>query len=241
MTLLRRYHLQLSAEVRHPSSEQVYGLLMQLLGPDLDRSGGGQKSISLAPLEPAEQNGCFQVGALSATMVTALDSLATATDSPVLVGDQAATVRTIRPLDPQAVSYGDLFDHAAPPRQLGLRFLSPAYIFRQREPVLFPDPAALFGAVLNRFNACSPFRFPGEVLDDLKRLRVLRYQLSTRTVHTPTQRISAFVGWIRYGVPGGFPPPMAYLASALCRFAQYSGVGSRTHLGFGQVILQEER
>ncbi|HYF96294.1 MAG TPA: CRISPR system precrRNA processing endoribonuclease RAMP protein Cas6 [Symbiobacteriaceae bacterium] len=237
MALLQRYHLDLSTEGSAPTVDHVYGLLLRLLGPALERQPGATKPLSLV----SEPDGGFAIGALSAPIVAALDQLAQLPPMQVPLGSGTGTLQSVRPLDPTPLPYQALFAAEAPPGRLTFRFLTPVCIKQGREEFLFPDPVTVFGALLQRHNAHSPYPFPPDMAGDFRHLRITQYRLQTRSVPFLTHRVTGFVGQATYRLPPDLPPQVAYLATALARFAVYSGVGARTHLGLGHALLQEER
>lgn len=234
MTALQQFHLVLSDCPHDPSPEQAYSLLVHLCGADLLDPPGAAKPMSVARDESGDGSARFTVGTLTEAVTAAVAQLAGAHGETVPLGGGTATLRAVEATHPQPLSYPGLFVQDETPRYLRLRFLSPTHF---PSGALMPDPHTLFGALLTRFNTYSPIRFPADVLTDLARLSVTRYRLHTRTVSYPTHRITGFMGEIEYSVPRDCPPETANLALALLRFACFSGVGTRTHLGLGHLAL----
>ncbi len=237
MTALQQYYLTLTPPAPNPSPEEVYGLLLHYSGSVLANYPGARKPLSLAQVESSEGRTRFVVGVLTRELTAALSDLMCLRGQVVPFGSGSAVLHALEPVHPQPLTYQALFDQEETPRHFGLQFLTPTHIHPDR---MLPDPATLFSAMLARFNMYSPIQFPAEVLTDLGRLRITRYRLRTRAVTFPTHRITGFVGEVVYNVPGGCPPETANLALALLRFACFSGVGARTHLGLGHVALTQK-
>lgn len=252
---LYRFRLTLLQPAAFPGNgaEQAHGLLFHLLAahnPDLSAElhNRADKPFSLSPVRAEDGStaltfnegaqACFQVGALSAPLISALAAI---TPREVRLGNTHARLEAIEPLLPRPASYESLFDYRALPKNISLRFLTPTSFRRLGEQILLPEPGLVFGSLLSRFNAHSPFPFPAESRAAFERLRVSRYDLRTSAVEYGRYKIIGFTGRITFTFPTDFPPQMAYLSAALARFARFSGVGYKTTMGLGQTEPVEER
>lgn len=251
-----RFHLTLSdssepLRLEGAGAELARALLHQALaGIGAAFRGTGAPPFSLSPLHLTDGrpvayllpggSAHFDVGTLTASLAQAL--AAAASQPPPPVGcDGAVAHLQINALAPGPATYESLFDYQAPPRQVGLRFLSPTVLPREDGTAPFPEPGTVFTGLLHRFNALSPFQFPEESAGHLGPLRVRRYHLRTVVVQHHGRRTDGLVGWVTYAFPPDFAPQLAYLAAALTRFARFSGVGEGTSSGLGQAEPAEER
>lgn len=98
----------------------------------------------------------------------------------------------------------------------------------------FPLPEAVFGNLHRRWKVFAPeeLQFPrlqwsGFVSD---------YDLKTQKWRMENSVEIGAVGWVRYRFPD---PEQARIATILAHFAFFSGVGRKTAMGMGQVILDK--
>ncbi len=126
------------------------------------------------------------------------------------------------------------------PGRIRLRFASPT-AFRDGDrwnPL--PAPEAVFGHLMEKWNAFAPVRLPSAVREMARaRVGVLRLDLSTRTAQIKGGIRVGSIGVVTYGVLG----EDAYLKAVirlLGEFARYAGVGILTTMGMGQVRIEEE-
>lgn len=99
---------------------------------------------------------------------------------------------------------------------------------------LFPFPEAVFGNLRRRWNAFAPeeLKFPtiqwsGFVSD---------YDLKTEKLRLENAVERGAIGWVRYRFPD---PEQARIATILSHFAFFSGVGRKTAMGMGQVMVDK--
>jgi len=142
--------------------------------------------------------------------------------------------------------YGELVEQylARPgpwPRRMRMRFASPT-AFRDGERLNpLPTPEAVFGHLVEKWNAFGPVRLPGALREAAgARIAVMRFDLSSRTARMPEGGIRVgCVGAATYGVLG----EDAYLRAVmwlLGTFARYAGVGILTTMGMGQARVEAE-
>ncbi len=120
---------------------------------------------------------------------------------------------------------------------LTLKFISPvSFKLNAGQGIqLFPLPESVFGNLRRRWNAFAPeeFKLPkiqwGEVVYD--------YVLETQKVRLANSTEKGAIGWVRYQFPD---PEQARAATILAHFAFFSGVGRKTAMGMGQVILDKQ-
>ncbi|WP_322798447.1 CRISPR system precrRNA processing endoribonuclease RAMP protein Cas6 [Thermoflexus sp.] len=127
------------------------------------------------------------------------------------------------------------------PRRMRLRFASPT-AFRDGErwnPL--PLPEAVFGHLVEKWNAFSPVRLPAALREmAAARIAVMRFDLSSRTARAPEGGVRVgCIGTVTYGVVGddGY---LRAVMGLLGTFARYAGVGILTTMGMGQVRIEAE-
>ena len=139
----------------------------------------------------------------------------------------------------QSASFADLVNygvnHAEEPR-LHLSFRSPLVFKTEGRSEALPLPHLVYGSLLRKWNAFSPISFPEEVLRYAGECLGIS-QFNIRSVPIPLKqgglRIGA-VGEIRYRALNRDKYWLSMLHS-LTAFAAWSGIGSGTAYGLGQV------
>lgn len=118
-----------------------------------------------------------------------------------------------------------------------LRFLSPtSFKLNAGQGIQpFPLPEAVFGSLYRRWNTFAPeeFKFPkiqwGGLVSD--------YDLKTQKLRMENSVEIGAVGWARYRFSD---PEQARIATILAHFAFFAGVGRKTAMGMGQVVLDKQ-
>ncbi|WP_448380888.1 CRISPR system precrRNA processing endoribonuclease RAMP protein Cas6 [Gloeomargarita sp.] len=98
----------------------------------------------------------------------------------------------------------------------------------------FPLPEFVFGSLYRRWNDFAPeaWHFPKVQWSGL----VSDYELRTQKIKMENSIEIGAVGWVRYQFPD---PEQARIANILAHFAFFAGVGRKTAMGMGQVLLPE--
>lgn len=122
-------------------------------------------------------------------------------------------------------------------RRVNYEFLTPCTFNRYRRDYPLPDPQLVFEGLLKRWNAFSERALP----EDEIRKRILRevsmaeLQISTQTVElSEGVKVRGFVGRVSFLFHS---EEVSTLLSPLVRFSVYSGVGRKTAMGLGRVML----
>ncbi|HEY9697677.1 MAG TPA: CRISPR-associated endoribonuclease Cas6 [Trichocoleus sp.] len=119
---------------------------------------------------------------------------------------------------------------------LTLKFLSPTSFKHNTGQEFHPFPLAeaVFGNLYRRWNVFAPdeLKFPKVRWSGL----VPDYELKTGKLEIKKLVISGAIGWAKYRFPN---PEQARMATILAHFAFFSGVGCKTAMGMGQVMLDE--
>jgi len=127
-------------------------------------------------------------------------------------------------------------------RTITLRFASPTvFSLGKREFALFPEPALVWDSLLRTWNSYAPevLRIEKEALRSFVARQVVIVDQTIRrtTLHFHSHRQQGFLGTCTYRIQQGEQEHMAQL-TALAEFARYSGVGSKTTMGMGQVRVE---
>ena len=119
---------------------------------------------------------------------------------------------------------------------LTLKFLSPtSFKLNAGQGIQpFPLPESVFGSLYRRWNAFAPeeLRFSKMQWAGL----VSDYELKTRKIRMENSVETGAVGWVQYRFPD---PEQARIATILAHFAFFAGVGRKTAMGMGQVVLEQ--
>lgn len=133
-------------------------------------------------------------------------------------------------------TWAGLLEGARPVEELTLHFVTPAAFTigaergSQKQIGLFPEPGAVFGSLLRRWNALAPEQLPADLLERVEALPS-RYQLHTEMLQFAKSPQVGFVGYCSYRLRGA-PDDLRRL-HALARAAFYLGIGYKTTQGMG--------
>jgi CRISPR-associated endoribonuclease Cas6 len=126
-----------------------------------------------------------------------------------------------------------------------LRFLSPtAFAGRdaatgRHAQAVFPFGALVFASLARRWEEHAPAPLPEGMRDALPRaIREESYDLRTTVVDLGTHRLKAFVGECEYAVAPDASDVLQRAVHMLADYAFYSGVGTKTTMGFGQALCE---
>ncbi len=121
---------------------------------------------------------------------------------------------------------------------LTLKFLSPtSFKLNTGQGIQpFPLPESVFGSLYRRWNAFAPesLQFPKVQWSGL----VSGYELKTQKLRMENSVENGAVGWVQYRFPD---PEQAMIATILAHFAFFAGVGRKTAMGMGQVVLDRRQ
>lgn len=183
---------------------------------------------------------CFRIGLLDSSLVAPLlCGLDKSIGSPFYLAKVPFFVRSIDMLpgtDPWiAISdYASLAESPIIPNDLTLSLLSPTSFKLNTGKGIqsFPLPESVFGNLYRRWNAFAPaeLKFPKIQWNGL----VDEYDLKTEKLKLDNSLERGAIGWVRYRFPDR---EQARIALILAYFAFFSGVGRKTAMGMGQVVL----
>lgn len=123
---------------------------------------------------------------------------------------------------------------ARAPQPVALTFLTPTTFHSRGRTLPLPLPDLVFGSLLDRWHAFEGISL-GEAADAVVRdcSAIRRHRIRSASVRMEG-RFVAFVGEAEFTLVSP-PPEYAGLLAALASFAEFSGVGQKTAMGFGCV------
>ena len=127
-------------------------------------------------------------------------------------------------------------------RYITIKFLTPTAFKQKKNYVCYPDIRLLFQSIIQKHDAIqNKTKFQDEqVLEDIiEYTKIARYNLRTKPFDLEGIRIQGFVGTVTLKIGG--PQMLVNLIHFLLSYAQYSGVGIKTAIGMGAMIVKEER
>lgn len=125
-------------------------------------------------------------------------------------------------------------------RYVTLRVLSPTAFKQAGRYVVLPEIELILQSLVNKWNAVFP-SYPMEDQDAIRMLadgiRISDYRLRTTRFHLKDNRIPGFVGNLSFDTQ--LSAPIMELWKLLLVFSERSGIGIKTALGMGGVLLAE--
>lgn len=125
-------------------------------------------------------------------------------------------------------------------RYYTLRFLSPTAFKQAGKYVVLPDKELILQSLVNKWNVAFP-SYPLEDQDAIRMLadgiRVSDYRLRTTRFRIKDSRIPGFVGNLSFDTQ--LSAPIMELWKLLLVFSERSGIGIKTALGMGGIMLME--
>lgn len=235
---LQRDYPELSVKL-HDRYQRLY--TVSALQGDLGAGERGWLKIQ------AGQNAFFRVTAIHEEIASALLQAAEAGEggpelddgnwqpqAPMIDGHDLTKESSFVQLAEQAQEMAER-NHLAP--EVVLRFTSPTCFIENEQSLPLPVPRYVFGNLFNQWQSASPFPLPVEDVDHFITSIHLAYtSLKTQFIDFGKFRRVGFVGLVRFGLHPKFPPMYRMLLHLLAEFASFSGVGSHTTMGMGQVI-----
>lgn len=247
--MIRRYVAALTpqdggAQPSHSDAYAMYAALLEAIGGEaaekLHSSAEGFISQYIVRLEKR-----------GASLWTVnLAGAAVGLASPVIESMKRAELRSLGGvLSVEVISRQDVADAAAMLKTPGenmdcgrfmLRFASPCGFKSDGNYALFPSVQLILGNLRHRWNAAFPLT-PADDDDALAMLaanvRITGYNLRGASFKMKGVSIPAFSGTLT--LSARLSPPMLRLLRALLSFGTYSGVGIKTALGMGGLVVRE--
>ena len=141
-----------------------------------------------------------------------------------------------------ATSWDALLEKAEPAEELTFHFATPTAFTQgagadgHKRVGIFPEPAAVFGSLLRRWNDLAPNPLPADLLERVD-LLPSNYRLNTEMLQFAKSQQVGCVGRCAYLVRGA--PADRRLLHALARAAFFLGIGYKTTQGMGLARLDE--
>lgn len=115
---------------------------------------------------------------------------------------------------------------------LSLQFVSPTFFKRKGAHYPLPEPALVFGSLLERFRAYAPAAPPDTLCESLTRLTLRHTSIRPHPIEHGVRAVG-FAGQATFHLSKAGEEELRWLG-ALWRFTFFAGVGAKTSLGFGQ-------
>lgn len=186
----------------------------------------------------------FRIGLLDGSLITPLlDGLEQWGDQPFSLAKFPFVFRSVDMLpgsDPWVGSsdYALLAKTPIAANDITLKFLSPtSFKLKSGQGIQpFPLPENVFGSLERRWNVFAPeaLRLPKILWGGL----VAQYELKTQSLRMEKSVEIGAVGEVRYRFND---PEQTRFATMLSQFAFFAGVGRKTTMGMGQVILDPKK
>ncbi len=151
-----------------------------------------------------------------------------------------AKLRSLKPV--LAETYEGMLKGNSLKRDIVLDFLTPTSFKKGDVDLVLPEPYFVFKNLLKRWNAFSPIKIPvKEIISFVKgNLFVSGCWIRTKKVKIMKNvKITGFMGRVYFYALKEEPEALRALNS-LCRFAEFSGIGRKTTMGFGKVKIVEK-
>lgn len=135
--------------------------------------------------------------------------------------------------------FGQYFGSDDPCRRYEIEFITPCTHKQNGSYVLFPSPELMVNSLSSR---CCAFMQDVSLDDPMAmeqvagNLRIVRYSLRSGVYYLENTKITGFLGRLILTLSG--PDQLARLTGALLSFAEYSGLGIKTALGMGGVVVR---
>lgn len=125
------------------------------------------------------------------------------------------------------------------PKYLEIEFLTPTAFKQRGKYIFYPDLQLIYGSLMRKYSAISE-QFEMNDEETLQQLiehsEIVRYRLQTKRFPMEGIEITGFTGTICIAVRG--PETMARYLRMLFRFGKYSGVGIKTAVGMGAILVK---
>jgi len=230
LNLIRRADTALAEELHRDTAVKPF-----TLSHFLPFSGRSPRTAGKGPLS-------FRITMLDERVFTALADAVwrLPPDDELPLGNLRVRCHSLETIPAQSVwanftTLNQLLENAAGAK-VRLSFLS-ATTFRSggRRNVLFPEPALVFGSLLNRWNAIAAADCKLDLPEQLlSKVRISNYRLSTRLMDFGSYEELGFSGQVTYDCDIGIPVEQVKTLNALADFAFYAGIGAKTTMGMGQ-------
>lgn len=132
------------------------------------------------------------------------------------------------------VLYLQIFEESTTSRIINFQFVSPTSFRQKKRQIINPDPRLIFNSLLTRWNCFSnlSFQFPDEYFADIL---WNKFNFRTEMWEMTNYKIKGFLGNGSIKLWETIPKEYCKMLNCLADYAEYSGVGYKTTMGFGEV------
>ena len=137
-------------------------------------------------------------------------------------------------------SYHTIYDESEPSRDIILDFLTPTSFKRGNYDYPLPDPLLIFRGLIRKWQSFSDLKIDCDLREVISsKTMVTGAWIRTKKVEfSSLGKFTGFTGRVVLHVDERRKEVLKWL-NALCRFADFSGVGRKTTMGFGSVRKQD--
>ncbi len=125
-------------------------------------------------------------------------------------------------------------------RYLPLHIITPMAFKQNGRYCIIPSTRLIFQNLLRRFDTCSTDStiFTDELLSEFEyRTEIVDYRLRSVRFSLSGVKIPSFIGDLKICISG--PQQMVNAAWMLAKFGEYSGIGIKTGMGMGAVVIED--
>jgi len=124
-------------------------------------------------------------------------------------------------------------------RNISLDFLTPCSFKISGNNVIYPEIKYFYNTILNRWNSFSDVVSINDkeaIEHIINHTYIKAFNICSKSYSLESIFVKGFDGRMTFGVNG--PEPLVNLSNLMFRFAEYSGLGSRTALGMGGIRVE---
>jgi len=132
-------------------------------------------------------------------------------------------------------SFKEILSNAKEENIITLEFCSPTIFEIKGKNKLFPLPELVFSSLLKKWNTFSEIKISQEIEKEFEKINVINFRLTTEFVNFEDDKIPGFIGKVNYELPESINRKARKNLNALADFSFYSGIGSNTIMGMGQI------
>ncbi len=138
----------------------------------------------------------------------------------------------------ESISYQELLELESY-EHYSVDFIKPTTFRRGRWDYPLPDPPALFRSLYKKWKSHHPFPLEEDKLLHrvYSKVYILAHKIRVETVELSFGKLRGFVGNVVFGVND---KEFSRLVHALLKFGEFSGVGRKSAMGMGVMVLRKE-
>lgn len=124
------------------------------------------------------------------------------------------------------------------PKKITLKFVTPTTVKTGGDYQIFPDLASFYPSLLNKWNSfCTEISLADENTKQhlIDYSKIVDYNLKSTRFYMENVKINSFMGTIDIRFNG--PETLINISNLLFEYAKYTGIGAKTSLGMGGIIV----